>query len=477
MSIYPPLGLIQIASALKRAGADVTLITFPTVQEPFLKIRKACENALFVGISIMTPEVPNAIEVARAIRSEYDIPIIWGGWHATLFPEQMAKSDLVDRVIVDEGDDAIVDIFEDLKRGEGKFGDNCEKIVRSDKKINQDCLPIPDYSLVPNLEKYINARLTDKFLQYDKRSIRWLPYQASRGCPGKCAFCINVVTNNRMWRKKNSHKVVDEIEAIVNKYNLNHIKIVDDNFFVNTNWVQQIAERLISKSLDITWDAECRADYIIGNKVDDNILDLCVRSGLNELNFGLESGSASTLSRMRKGVTPEQNFYAVKKASNHGIVCRCSFIIDIPGDTKKDIVETIGLINKIRSLPKTTCGVHTYRPYPKSELCENLLERNVIKQPDTFEEWADEEHVAQFTYCDAKREWQDNYHFSQKVSFYQNLESGFWIKPHQINNPIARAINTSFMKLAKWRNRHFFFSLNADIQAYKTLRDYYLKHF
>lgn len=474
-NIYPPLGLIKIGSVLCRHGFEVVIVTCPFEQDPKQAVLKEIEDCLFVGISVLTPEMPNAIEIAQAVRSKSRIPIVWGGWHATLFPEQTAQSSLADWVIVDEGDELVLNVVDKISSGEKPPEDPRKKILVNENKLDLNELPLPDYSLIPNLERYINARLADKFLEYDTRKVRWLPYESSRGCPGRCAFCINVVTKNRKWRCKNVDKVIDEVKTLVDRYGLNHLKIIDDNFFVNTEWVKRIAQGFIKSGLNFTWDTECRADYFNDNKVNDELLSLCFDAGLNEINFGLESGSKSTLKRMKKGVLPVQNYYAVKKASEHGIVCRCSFILDIPGDTPDDIFKTVKLINKVRALPKTTCGVHTYRPYPKSELCEQLLKEGTIEQPKVMEDWAKEKFVAQFTYADANRVWQNNYKLSQKVSFYQNLESGFWLRPHQINIRIFKKINSFFMGVGKLRNQYQFYKFSIDLYLYKFFKKWYFK--
>jgi radical SAM superfamily enzyme YgiQ (UPF0313 family) len=163
-------------------------------------------------------------------------------------------------------------------------------------------------------------------------------------------------------------------------------------------------------------------------------------------------------------------------ASRYGIVSRCSFIIDIPGETKEDIYETVRLINEIRDIPKTTVGVHTYRPYPRSELCNTLLKNNIIKQPATFEGWLDKKFVEQFTYTDVKRKWQKNYNISNKISFYQCLESGVWLKSHQIESRLVSMINSLFIALAHWRNRNAFYYLTIDRYLYIFFKNIYYKY-
>jgi radical SAM superfamily enzyme YgiQ (UPF0313 family) len=473
LNIYPPLNLIKIGSVLQAAGFEVKIITCPTVRNYREVMLKCCSDALLVGIGVLTTEVPDAIMLARAIKERYSVPIVWGGWHATLFPEQTAASTLVDHVVVDEGDAWM------LKIANHYYGEDIENtmgdILRNEEHLDLDQLPSPDYSLVPNIEYYMTTLLADKFLEYDDRLVRWLPYEASRGCPSHCAFCINVVTNNQRYRKKSAAKVVDEIEQIVRRHAINHLKIVDDNFFVDVRWVKEIAQGLIDKKLGITWDAECRVDYLNDAHVNDECLGLCVRSGLNELNFGIESGSQHSLDIMRKGITPEQSLHALRTAARYAIVSRCSFIMDVPGETEEDIYETVRLINEIRKIPRTTCGVHSYRPYPRSELCEGLLRNGAIIQPSSFEGWAEQKYVEQFAYTEVKRKWQKNHKLSSKISFYQCLESGFWLRPHQVRNNVASVINRCFMYIAKLRNRYTFYSLPIDRHLYILFKNIYYR--
>lgn len=475
LNMYPPLNLVQLGSSLMSGGYDVRVITCPTESNYMEMILMEVEDALFVGLTALTPEVPCAVEIAKNIKKRLNVPIVWGGWHATLFPEQMAASNLVDKVVIDEGDEAIIEIAELYRTHRDLNSNDGRKIIASDRKLDMNRLPCPDYSFVPNIELYINSSLPDKFLEFDTRKVRWLPYQASRGCPHRCAFCINVVTGNRHYRQKSAEKVVSEITTIVRCHAINHVKIIDDNLFVNVPWLKEIGMRLIESSLDITWDAECRVDYFNDKKVNDECLELLVKSGLNELSFGIESGSQRTLNLSKKDITPEQSLYALQKSSSFGIVNRCSFIIDMPGEDREDILRTVQLINKVRKIPKTTCGVHTYRPYPKSELCEKLLQEGLIEQPSTLEEWGNKDFIEQFTYADAKRKWQKNHALSSKVSYYQNVESGFWLRPHQISNAWVKRINNFFIRLARKRNQKFYYGLSIDRGLYTIFRKSYFK--
>ena len=415
---YPPLNLICIGSKLKSAGYEVEIINCAFKKNPLETIDSRLRDVLFVGISLLTSESPDTYRILKHIKERSSVPTVVGGWHSTLFPEQMANCEYVDYVIAGEGEDHIVKLAEMMKNGKKSSNKIFGKNV-----LNLDTLPLPDYQVDKNIERFISSYLTDKLSEYVRQPMRWLPYESSRGCPSHCTFCINVVADNTRYRKKSAEKVVSEIEYIVKKYNLTHLKIIDDNFFVDIKRVREICEGIIKKSLNVTWDGECRCDYFNDRMLNDETLKLAKQSGLVQLTLGIESGSPNTLKLMKKGITPEQAAFAVKKCDEYQIIARSSFILEIPGESKDDIKQTISFINKLRKYRYFTCGVGTFRPYPKCELTENLLKEGYLSEPKSFVEWTNKEIIDMYTSAEYKRPWQVVGKYSESVAYYLNMES------------------------------------------------------
>lgn len=467
---YPPLNLICIASKLKSVGYKVKIINCSLEKDYLEVIGRELDDSLFAGISLLTSESPDAYVIMRYIKEHSDVPVVVGGWHSTLFPEQMADCKYVDYVIAGEGEAQIVNIAE-LIKNQGKRGN---KIFHK-QTLDPETLPFPDYEVDGNIERYINSYLTDKLSEYVKQPMRWLPYESSRGCPSHCTFCINVVTDNTRYRKKSADKVVSEIEYIVKKYKLTHLKIIDDNFFVDIKRVRAICEGIIKRGLNITWDGECRCDYFNDRLMNDETLKLAKESGLIQLTLGIESGSPHTLKLMKKGITPEQAAFAVKKCDEHGIIARSSFILEIPGETLGDIKQTISFINKMRKYPYFTCGVGTFRPYPKCELTENLLKEGYLTEPVNFKDWTNKDIIDLYTSAEYIRPWQTNGEYSESVSYYQNMESAVRLGNYQIDRKIDKVKNTIFMLIARWRNKLIFYKFQYDINLYKRFLNNFYK--
>jgi radical SAM superfamily enzyme YgiQ (UPF0313 family) len=298
--------------------------------------------------------------------------------------------------------------------------------------------------------------------------MRWLPYESSRGCPSECSFCINVVTGNTKYRKKTALKVITEVEHIVHKYYLTHVKFIDDNFFVDIQRIREICQGLIDHGLDITWDAECRCDYFNDRILNDETLALAKKSGLIQLTLGIESGSIHTLGLMKKHITPEQAEYAVQQCNKFGIIARSSFMLEVPGETREDILSTIRFINRMRKYPYFSCGVGTFRPYPKCEMTENLIGQGFLKEPASLTEWVSEDVINIYTAGEYLRPWQVDGKYSVSAAYFLNMESSTRLGNHQIDRVHDRIKNSLFIWIATVRNRLMFYRFPVDVDLYKN---------
>jgi radical SAM superfamily enzyme YgiQ (UPF0313 family) len=468
---YPPLNLILLASSLKKAGFHPEIINSAFELELRSKLRDLLPDTLLVAITMLTPELPDALEIMKFIKQNSSVPIIVGGWHCTLFPEQMAASDLVDYVIPGEGEGHLVQIAGDLQNGEKRLPKVLLKEI-----LDLNTLPLPDYTLDPHYERFISGYLTDTLSAYVRQPMRWLPYESSRGCPSECTFCINVVTHNTKYRKKDAKKVIYEVEQLVKKYQLTHVKFIDDNFFVDIRRVREICQGIIDLNLDITWDAECRCDYFNDRLLNDETLALAKQSGLIQLTLGIESGSLHTLSIMKKHITPEQAEFAVKKCNQYEIIARSSFMLEIPGERIEDILMTIKFINRMRKYAWFSCGIGTFRPYPKCELTTRLVQEGFLKEPSSLEDWTSPDIINMYTAAEYLRPWQVDGKFSVSAAYYLNMESSTRLGNHQIVKLSDKIKNMIFIGIAKLRNKMMFYRFTIDIQLYKQfLEGYYLR--
>lgn len=460
---YPPLGLISLGSSLEAQGHRVQIINCALEKAPLWRIANELWGTDLVGISFLTSEVPDAYLLLKNIRTFTEVPIVAGGIHPTLFPEQVQGSGLVDYTVVGEGERymVLIAVCMSLPRAQPDL------TIYPKRLVDLESLPVPNYSLDEKIETFISSPLTDPLSARVKQPMRWLPYESSRGCPHRCTFCINTVADNSRWRAKSAEKVVAEVKEIVERYRLTHIKFVDDDFFVDIGRARRICEGLTRAQLSLTWDAECRCDYFNNGKMNDATLIAAKRSGLVQLTLGLESGSLHTLGLMNKGIEPGKGEYAVSQCDEFGILARSSFMLEVPGETLKDIKQTISFINKLRQYPNFVCGVTTFRPYPRCELTRDLLKSGQLEQPKTFRDWAHGDAVKLYTAAEYARPWQVSPKYSERAAYFLTLESATRLGDHQLDSLLQKLINRAFRFLAKLRNRLGFYSLPLDKSLYE----------
>ncbi|MFH1401641.1 MAG: radical SAM protein [Parcubacteria group bacterium] len=480
-SAYPPLGLLTIGTVLYENGYDVEIINAAAQRNYKELLLKKCKGVLAVGITSYTSEIKSALEITDIIKKNFKVPIIWGGWHATLFPVQTCQDGNVDFVITNEGDYSMLRLVRSLE-GKNRLEDVPGIIYKKDGKIfinkstgclDIETLPLIKYDLV-NVSDYSSTKLTDYF---SRAKNVWLPYQSSRGCPHRCTFCINTVTNNNIYRKKSARKVIEEVRSFIKKYGLTHLRIIDDNFFVDCRRVKEICEGFIKNKFNITWDAECRVDYFKEGHLDDKLLSLCAKSGLIELTLGCESGSQKILDLMKKDVKVEQIVNCVTQCRKYKIIPRCSFMVGIPGESKEDIFMTARLINKLRKIePRMAWGVATFRPYPKSEMCEDLKKKGVFREPKNLREWTTKKYVEYYTERNYKQPWQTHPELAYNMSFFYTLAGGVLLTNQQIKFNILKKINSFFIKLAEKRTEYLFFKLPIDRYFYSFFHRMYYKY-
>ena len=382
-SANSPLNLLSIGTSLKLVGYKLIIIDGRCGGSTVLKIREAIsDKTLFVGISSMTGnQVRYGLKCAEEVRRcDTKLPIVWGGVHVTSMPVQsLETSDYVDVVCIGEGEITVVELAKAIQNKEpldgilgigfkDEFGK--AKINNSRPLARLDDLPLPDYGLMdPNL--YSHSYLT---------------YQSSKGCPHKCKFCELSTIYNGKYRFRSSDIVLDNLEKIANNYSPSEIAFDDENFFVNLNRAERIAQGMIDRKFKFRWRALCRADYF--RKTNVEYWKTMKRSGCKAIFIGVESGSQKILDYVNKGETIEDNINAIRQLTDAGIRVDCSFVCGFPSETREDMQQTIDFIHYLIDNFKNIAilEISAYTPLPATMLYKEVVAQGA-KMPETLEEW------------------------------------------------------------------------------------------
>ena len=382
-SIRPCLGLLYVAAVLRRtSGINVRIIDCNAEGVGIDSLGELIKNESpdLVGFSVLTFNLLNCIDVANLIRKVSPrTKICFGGWHATLYPEETVKLECVDFIVTGEGEYTFPELVEYCRKkapspeglqyikGIGYRSSLGEARINPAREVvrNLDSLPFPAYDLI-DVGKYSNL------LACAENSISIM---TSRGCPHKCIFCDLRATP---YRFRSPQNILEEIRHWVDN-GVKEFFIQDDNFTINRKRTVEFCQLLISSGLRIKYKISSRVDYL-----DDELLGYLKRSGCYRIYFGVESGSQKVLDYLEKGITVDQIQAVFKAARKHGID-RCAYImIGTPVESRKDIQTTMALIKEIRP-EHLHCSICT--AMPETHFYKKLLSSGQI-QRDYWREFA-----------------------------------------------------------------------------------------
>ena len=376
-----PLQLLHVAAALQGSGYRPRIVdTRLTDWRSF-----ALGDPVFVGITCMSgPQIRYGLQVARRVRAERPgLPLVWGGVHPTLLPEQTAASPAVDVVVRGEAESVVGPLADRLAEG-APLDEVAGLTFRRDGTVvstpDAPLVDLDDLPLEPPWELLDLARYPT--LQAGRAHL-----QTSRGCPSRCGFCYNTGFNGRRWRGKSAERVVAEVGALLARFpQVRTVDPVDDNFFVNRSRVEGICEGLLAGGVHTVWRANCRFDYLAGYEGD--FLALLQRAGCRELDFGGESGSEAKQRFVCKDVTRDQIVRSVELLARHApaIDPFASWLSGLPGETRADMGETFDLMDEMGRLNRRTqhYGIFLYTPFPSPLLAELPTE---FRPPQSLEAW------------------------------------------------------------------------------------------
>jgi radical SAM superfamily enzyme YgiQ (UPF0313 family) len=232
----------------------------------------------------------------------------------------------------------------------------------------------------------------------------------------------------------------DEIEELARRHRFKELAFQDETFFTYPKRVAAIAEQFIERELDISWTATMRADQ--GTRLTDEVLALCVRSGLRRVMIGVESGSQEMLDWMTKDVTIEEILTAAEKCVRFGIGAIFPFIVGFPGETDASVRASMAMIKRLRSMsPNFETPVFFFKPYPGSRITAEVV-KNGYRLPQTLEEWAE------FDFIGSSGPWvtPEKHSLVERFKFYNRVA---WGPEHWYRRPLQR--------VARWRCERDFY--------------------
>ena len=326
---------------------------------------KRSTDIVFVGITAFTgTQLIDSMEFAKEVRAiNPKIPIVWGGWHVTLSPEDSLKEDFVDIVVKGRGEETVVKVANDIYDG-----NYVPKVIYEQAEVHEVFPRIPWEMIDIN------------------RYGPYFSYITSTGCAWHCTFCaFQTLYHGKMFFKP-MDQVIEEMKYIVDHYNgLRMFYIDDELFFIKNDRVEEFCDR---------WANYGRIPIIalahvnVVSKYDDNMWKKLVKGGFANLLIGAESGNQIILNRLKKFQTPERMINFSAKAAEYGIGVTFSTMTGFLDSWElQDFRDTVLLLQKAAKLnPKFDFKMFWVRPYPGTELYNEFKEAG-WRMPRTMREW------------------------------------------------------------------------------------------
>jgi radical SAM superfamily enzyme YgiQ (UPF0313 family) len=318
------------------------------------------EKVDLVGISAQTPVAPRAYQIAEEFRKR-DIPVVMGGVHASVLPEEALKH--VDTVVIGEAEATWPQLLEDFRQG------TLQKIYRSNGWIKGNEIPSPRRELL-NYRHYFPLKLLE----------------TTRGCPHRCDFCqVSRFFGNR-YRTRPITEIARELDVMFGhgsvmppwvKRPLSFISkdlpyflkrrlmyIIDNNVVSDRKFTVELLT--LVKDYDLLWWGHAPVSIA----ADDELLKLFAASGCIAVNIGFESLSPKNLKQIKKGFNkPSQYQEAIKKIHGYGMGIMGTFIVGLDDDDPGVFQRTIDFIYE-NQLDWALAFIMT--PYPGTESFERL---------------------------------------------------------------------------------------------------------
>lgn len=339
MRPYVPLGILYISAWLEKNGYDNEVFdsTFSSFNKLSTYLTLTRPDVIGIYTNLMTKL--NVLRIIRFVKSTFDLRhtrIVLGGPevrnHIDKFLEHGA-----DVIVLGEGEQTMLELVQHLEAGRpigevagiayaGKNGETIHTPERTKLK-DLDELPLPNRTKV-DLQLYFDA-------WKQKHGTSAVSINTMRGCPYSCKWCSRAVYG-QSYRRRSPKHVADEIEWIKKNYEVDTIWFVDDVFTVSHKWLKEFKDEMTSRNLVMPYECITRSD-----RMSEEVIQDLKASGCFRVWIGAESGSQKVINLMDRRVDVNNVRDMIRLAQNHGIQAGTFIMVGYPGETEKDIYETV----------------------------------------------------------------------------------------------------------------------------------------
>jgi anaerobic magnesium-protoporphyrin IX monomethyl ester cyclase len=400
---WMPFSILTLAKVIQdETGYEVAIFdgNQKTVADWQNLLAKNASRLLFVGVSLMTGggQIKHGLKMIELVKAITDAPVVVGGPHANVLPEQTVDHPLIDVVLTGPGQTSIPKYLEHLR---GEIGQ--DKVPGLIVKEGSTYIRGPkNYPRSEELGSYPWQLIdVEQYVRNDPTvGSRTLNYVSSQGCVYLCQFCYEL-TYQRKWSAQPARSLVADIKEMVQKFKVNGIKFYDADWFINLKRSEAFCDAIIEGGISLKWAASINPnDVLKARERHPNLIRKLAKSGCTRLLMGVESGSDRVLEKVvKKEITVDQILSVASEIAEAGIMGSYTFIVGFPGETDSEVEETYQLLERLRTLrPQPETRVHLFAPYPGTPLYDAAITMG-FEPPGRLEDWSN------FDYYESQTPW------------------------------------------------------------------------
>ena len=450
--MYEALAVHFISGAVKAAGHSCEVVIESNERNVYRTIAEMKPD--LIAFSIMTRQQEWAIVKIKELKKCFDVPVLIGGTHPTMYPETLGHCE-ADYLCIGEGELPAVELLNRLE--DGGRTDNIPNIhAKKDGQIvkneirplmtDWDPMPLPDrtaYGRYPFLGKLPLKRFITSF-----------------GCAYKCSFCyINNFREiysgkGKFYRRKSIARAIQEIKATQKDYPLQRIHFVDDIFSLDRKWVEQFLP-VFKKEIHVPFTANIWIAHM-----DESMVQLFKESGCAGLTFGVESGNEETRVKLIEKNLPDEVYIKhcgyLKK---YKIPFHTGNIIGLPGEGIERAYET-ARFNRLIGASSTRSGL--LWPFPGTKLTQYAIEHGMLEADYSTDYINSAEYINRGIYPTVKHQEADQLvvmaSLFQAVSKWRWFEALSRVMLKRPKNVVVRSI-AKLVDMCFWFSEAKFFGL------------------
>ena len=355
--------------------------------ENYLRIQKPNIVGITNSFRENEQETIRSIEIIRRVLP--DAVIVVGGANANAEPDKfLMNSNSSHYVALGDGEKPLLGII-NILLGNADRHDVPGLVFLENGKVSRSAQQEAVYDLDEYGKHDYSLLKMERYFRYEKNGVmarskfqyggsdRVVSLATTRGCPYKCTFCSIHIHAGRKLRRYSEKYIVDEIEDLVNNFNVKHIHFEDDNLTLDKTRFIRVFNSIRDKGIRFTWDTP---NGIFANTLDDQMAKTMLSSGVTYLIFGVESGDQRVLDEVvkKQPLTIEKVENAFKIAKKHKIDSHAFYIIGFPEEKLYEIRRTLYFAVKHLLIHGIVPHLAIARADPGTELYNEAIAKDVL---------------------------------------------------------------------------------------------------